>query len=197
MTSTISYGPGVPGDDDLRLCGDVAGKRVIELGLGRHPNALTFAAEGAKAIGVDPDAGRIAAARRHAEAEGVRIELHQNELGDLGFATSASVDLVLSVDALAASEDLPRVLRQVHRVLKANAPLVFSLPHPIGAMLDLPEPSVTRPYWGTATRTVGELFTALQRANFQVDAIVEPPPTDDPSALVPAALVMRARKLGV
>lgn len=197
MTSTISYGPGVPGDDELRLCGDVAGKRVIELGLGSRPNAVAFAALGAKAIGVDPDAEHVAATRRAAEAADVRVELHQNELADLGFATSASIDLVVSTGALDATDDLARVLRQVHRVLRANAPLVFAVTHPLAAMLDGGGPTLLRPYWATAARTVGTLFTALHRANFQVDAIVEPPPVDDPGALVPAALVMRARKLGV
>jgi hypothetical protein len=54
-----------------------------------------------------------------------------------------------------------------------------------------------KPYWSTGARTTSDLFTALQRANFQVDVILEPPPQSAGGAHVPAALVMRARKLGV
>src|SRR5262245_56635212 len=48
MPSAISYGPGVPDEHDLRLCGDVAGKRVI--GLGGTANAIAFAERGARAL---------------------------------------------------------------------------------------------------------------------------------------------------
>ncbi|HKA03361.1 MAG TPA: class I SAM-dependent methyltransferase [Acidimicrobiales bacterium] len=197
MTTAITYGPDVPDESDLRLCGDVEGKRVVELGLNAGTNAVAFAARGAKAMAVDPSAERVAAARREAEANDVHVEFHQGELADLGFATSASVDLVFSNGALATVDDLSRVFRQVHRVLKPGAALVFSMPHPIAAMLEGGEVVLRKPYWATGTRTASDVFMALSRANFQIDVIVEPAPTGHPSALVPAALVMRARKLGV
>ncbi len=196
--SPISYGDDVPDESELRLCGDVATKRVVELGLGAGTaNAITFAALGAKTMAVEPSGDLVAAARREAERAEVRVEFHQGELADLGFATSASVDLVFSAGALAAVDDLPRVFRQVHRILKPGAPLVFSLPHPIAAMLEGGEVVLRKPYWSTGARTTSDLFTALQRANFQVDTILEPQPLANPNTHVPAALVMRARKLGV
>jgi len=196
--SPISYGDDVPDESELRLCGDVATKRVVELGLGAGtPNAITFAALGAKTMAVEPSSDLVAAARREAERAEVRVEFHQGDLADLGFATSASVELVFSAGALALVDDLPRVFRQVHRILKPGAPLVFSLPHPIAAMLEGGEVVLRKPYWSTGARTTSDLFTALQRANFQVDTILEPQPLANANALVPAALVMRARKLGV
>jgi SAM-dependent methyltransferase len=195
--STITYGPDVPDESELRLCGDVEAKRVVELGLGPGANAVAFAGRGAKAMAVDPSGDKVAAARREAEAAGVRVEFHQGELGDLGFATSASVDLAFSSGALAAVDDLSRVFRQVHRVLKPGAAFVFSTPHPIAAMLEGGEVVLRKPYWATGTRTASDVFMALSRANFQVDVIIEPAPTGHPNALVPAALVIRARKLGV
>ena len=75
---------------------------------------------------------------------------------------------------------------------------MFSVPHPIAAMLEGGEVVLRKPYWSTGARTTSDLFTALQRANFQVDVILEPPAAGGhPNAHVPAALVMRARKLGV
>jgi len=194
----ISYGDDVPDESELRLCGDVTAKRVVELGLGAGvPNAITFAALGAKTMAVDPSADRVAAARREAERAEVHVEFHQADLADLGFATSASVDLVFSALALTAVDDLPRVFRQVHRILKPGSPLVFSVPHPMAAMLEGGEVVLRKPYWSTGARTTADLFTALQRANFQVDVILEPQPLANANTHVPSALVMRARKLGV
>ena len=196
--SPISYGDDVPDESDLRLCGDVAGKRVVELGLGTGtPNAIIFAGLGAKTMAVEPSADRVAEARRQADQAEVHVEFHQADLADLGFATSASVELVFSAAALGGVDDLPRVFRQVHRILKPGSPFVFSVVHPIAAMLEGGEVVLRKPYWGTGARTTSDLFTALQRANFQVDVILEPAPVSHPNVHVPAALVMRARKLGV
>jgi hypothetical protein len=38
---------------------------------------------------------------------------------------------------------------------------------------------------------------ALNRANFRVDVLAEPEPTNNPSAVVPPSLIVRARKLGL
>ncbi|MFM2078655.1 MAG: hypothetical protein RJA49_2545, partial [Actinomycetota bacterium] len=114
----LSYGPNVPHDGELRLCGDVVGKRAIELGISTEVNSLALARAGAKAMAVDPSAERIAAGRAAAEAEGVRVEFHHGDLADLGFATSASVDLVVAAGSLDGVDDIARVLRQVHRILK-------------------------------------------------------------------------------
>jgi hypothetical protein len=64
-------------------------------------------------------------------------------------------------------------------------------------MLEGGEVVLRKPYWATSARTVGDIFTALSRANFQVEVLTEPAPVDHPNAMVPAALVVRARKLGV
>ncbi len=197
MALHLSYGPDVPDDGELRLCGDVTGKRVIELGVSPATNAIALARAGAKAIAVDPDAGRISAGRAAAEAEGVRVEFHTAALGELGFATSASIDLVVAAGSLHETDDLSRVARQVHRVLRPEAPFVVTVPHPILAMLGEQPETIGRAYGQPPSRGVGELFTALSRANFRVDVIQELFPVGRADALVPIVLVLRARKLGV
>lgn len=190
--TTITYAPGVPTETELRLCGEIAGRRVIELGEG--DNAVALARSGARVMVVDPSAEQVAAGRLAAEAADVRIEFHQSDLADLGFATSASVDLVLSTGALGTVDDVSRVFRQVHRVLKQGHPFVLSVPHPLTAALEGGEVVLRRAYGSPPARTVSAYFTALQRANFDVDVLLEPVPA---GAMVPAALVLRARKLGV
>lgn len=190
--TTITYAPGVPTETELRLCGDVSGKRVIELGAGG--NAVALAHLGARVMVVDPSADQVAAGRHDADAAEVRIEFHQSDLADLGFATSASVDLALSTGALGDVDDVSRVFRQVHRVLRAGQPLVLCVPHPLTAALEGGEVVLRRPYGTPPARTVSSYFTALQRANFAVDVLLEPVSA---GAMVPAALLLRARKLGV
>jgi ubiquinone/menaquinone biosynthesis C-methylase UbiE len=189
---TITYAPGVPPETELRLCGDLAGKRVVELGSGA--NAVALAKAGARVMVVDPSADEVAEGRLAADAAEVRIEFHQSDLADLGFATSASVDLVLSTGALGQVDDISRVFRQVHRVLRPGQPFVLSVPHPLTAALEGGEVVLRRPYGSPPARTVSAYFTSLQRANFDVDVLLEPVPA---GALVPAALLLRARKLGV
>jgi ubiquinone/menaquinone biosynthesis C-methylase UbiE len=206
----ISYGPEGPNEADVRLCGDVAGKRVVELGVGDGANVVALARAGARTIGLDPSAERLASARRAAERADVRVELRDGDLADLGFATSASVDLVVCIDVLNEIEDASRVFRQVHRILKPHCVFVLSLAHPFGATMDAASDQpllVRRSYWsrGTTTAaggqirnyTVSSVFTALTRSDFDVDALLEPEPPATPRRLVPPRLVLRARKLGV
>jgi SAM-dependent methyltransferase len=194
---TLSYGRGVPDENELRLCGDVAGKRVIELGSTAAANAITLARRGAKTMVIDPSAERLTELRTLADENDVRVECHRGDLADLGFATSGSVELVLCVGGLAAVDDTSRVFRQVHRVLRTDAPFVLAVPHPFASMVDVGD-VVRRRYWGEdSIHTVGGLFTALQRSNFQVDVLLEPEPLGRDDALVPTTLIVRARKLGV
>jgi SAM-dependent methyltransferase len=213
--TAVVYGTDAPSETDLRLLGPVEGRRILDLGCGVGHNAVVLAQQGAKVLGVDPDHVLLSRARERAEAAEVRVELHQSALADLPFIRSDSVDAALSVMALATAEDLARVFRQVHRVLKPEAQLVASFPHPAAALFD-PEGSdplrAVHPYQQTAPitwhdgartvvdhpRTIGEIFTTLQRASFVVDHVVEPVPTParpgTPS--VPTTLIIRARKQG-
>lgn len=129
-TDAAHYGPDIPSETELRLLGDLKGKRVLELGCGGAQCSIAFARQGASAIGVDSSAEQISYARRLCEQEGVKVELRYGDLADLAFLRGDSIDLVFSAYAFGFVEDLGRVFRQVHRVLKVGAPLVFSLTHP-------------------------------------------------------------------
>jgi SAM-dependent methyltransferase len=197
MPRPLSYGPAVSDERTLRLAGDLTGKRAVELGISGAQNAVALAEAGAKSIAVDPDQHRIDTARCEAERAGVRVEFHRADLADLGFATSASVDVVVSTGTLVDVDDLPRVLRQVHRILRPEAPMLIAVPHPAMTMLDPATLTVHQRYGTSPGRSVADLFTALLRANFRVDSIHELFATDAEHPLVPSVLVLRARKLGV
>ena len=218
----VAYGPDIPTEAQYRLLGNVADKRVLQLGCGSGAEATALAGQGARVVAVDPSLHRIEVARGTIDRAEVKVELHQSDLAELPFVRADSIDLAVSVYALANVDDLDRVFRQVHRVLHPESVFVFSLPHPAYAMLD-PDggdpPAVIRSYfdrgsrpWFTDTdqgeeriRTISELHTSLARTNFRVDTIIEAEPTDAaPSPFwttamrwAPATLIIRARKEGI
>lgn len=192
----VSFGDDVAGDDDLRVCGDVRGKRVIELGVhGTIPNSVVMATRGARSISVDPSRENIQRARHAASQADVVVEFHESPLADLGFCMNAVVDLALCVHQIDIDTDIARLFRQVHRVLRPEAGFVFAVRHPMSAVFDGSDPIARRPY-GSTSPTIGDYTMSLQRANFTIDALHELAPRNNPRAVAPAVLVVRARKLG-
>jgi SAM-dependent methyltransferase len=188
MTGNVTYGGGVPDEDELHLLGDLSGgRRVIELGIAG--NAIALAEAGAKAISLDPDADRIADLRSAAASAAVTVECHQGELADLGFAPSGTIDVVMANHTLDDDPDLGRTLRQVHRVLKPGAPFVLTMGHPFA-----PVGTGAAGRYGDGHRTVGDLLMALDRANFRIEAFHELGVDD--ATPVPTTLVVKARKQG-
>jgi SAM-dependent methyltransferase len=221
-TSVAHYGPDIPTESDLRLLGDLRGKRVLELGCGAAQCSIAFAKQGATAIGVDFSAQQLAHARRLCEREEVKVELRQGDLADLAFLRADSIDLVFSAYAFGYVEDLNRVFRQVHRVLRVGAPLVFSLPHPAYDMIDdrsdkpllvcrsyFDKTPIHRELGGVAFtdfhHPISDIYMGLVRASYRVDLIVEPEPSPsgprsqywrDAFLMVPRTVIFRARKEG-
>jgi SAM-dependent methyltransferase len=201
-TDAVNYGPAGPTERELRLLGDVNGRRVLDLGCGVGQAAVALARQGATAIAVDASNGMLEQARRLAERHEVRVEWHHGDLADLAFLRADSIDLVFSAFAVAEIGDVDRLFRQVHRVLHPNRAFVFSYEHPLAL-------SGEGSYFGDEPvrveregepvllhqRSVGDVFSALGRAGFRVDALVEPRPTD--GGPVPSTIVWRARKEGV
>jgi SAM-dependent methyltransferase len=220
--SVVVYGTELPSEAELKLLGPVEGTRILDLGCGVGRNAVALAHQGAKVIAVDPSAALLASARARAEAADVRIELHQAALAELAFLRSDSIDAAISVMALATADDLARVLRQVHRVLKPEAPFACSVPHPAFALIDprAADPLQVRRAYDDASpitwelgdeevvdhpRTFADLFTAFSRANFRIDQVIEPTAAGsghgddtwaDAMRVLPATLLLRARKQG-
>jgi SAM-dependent methyltransferase len=223
IPSTVVYAPGGPTEDDLRLCGDLHGKRVLDLGTGNGLNAIALARQGAHVIAIDRSAGQLARARKLAAAMDTRVEWHECDAADLAFLRADSIDLVLASCVLGEVEDVDRLLRQVHRVLRPGAAFVFSYDHPmalaVGREADAPGAlplgalEVRRSYFDTRPvtitydderieiwpRTIADVFVALHRAGYRVELLLEPESaaTGDPGPDIPRVVVWRARKEGV
>ena len=182
-TSTAHYGPDIPTEASLRLLGDLKGKRVLELGCGGAQCSIAFA-------------------RRLCERDDVKVELRHGDLADLAFLRADSIDVVFSANAFNFVDDLNRVFRQVHRVLKVSAPLVFSVPHPTYRLLNdaqhahdpVGEPlRIRRSYFDKSPieterngivlteyhHTMADIYMGLARSSYRVDLVIEPEPVGD------------------
>jgi SAM-dependent methyltransferase len=209
----VELGPDVP-THDRRLIGDVAGKRVVDLGCGMGHAAVALAKKGAKVFAVDADITQLTHTRELADREGVKVELHHSDLAELAFLRNASIDLVVSVFALSAVDDLDRVFRQANRVLRQDASFIVSFPHPLSTLISQAPDGSLRMARRFRDRTplgegamltyphqISDLQAGFARANFRVDVILEPESTSGPwrsplTGWVPAALIMRGRKEG-
>ncbi|MFI5047969.1 MAG: class I SAM-dependent methyltransferase, partial [Acidimicrobiia bacterium] len=125
-----------PSERELRLLGDLRGKRVLDLGCGTGAAAIGFAHQGAIVIALDGSDARLAHARERAEREEVKVEWRKGDLADLAFLRAESIDAAFSADAVAEVDDAARLFRQVQRVLKPNGPFVFSYEHPMALCID-------------------------------------------------------------
>lgn len=197
----VPYAPGVT-DADLHLLGPVDGRRVLVLGARDPQPALRFSGDGAHVVLIEPSLERRRAAEPATDA--AKVEWRDTDYAELAFIRADTIDLAFSVGVLDEVDDLPRLLRQIHRVLRPGGTFLLAYDHPLArAVTDgthnrpwsNPNP-VTLEREGAPTqvfpRGISDVFTALIRAGFRVDAIAEPVV----GQLVPAAIVWRARKEG-
>lgn len=192
-TPRMELGPDLDNVWLQRLLGTISGKVVLELGCGSGDRAVWLAQQGAKVIAVDPSADHIVAGRRLAEQQGVSVEFHHGDLAEIPFVRAERIDVALSVYALSRTPELGRVFRQVHRVLRQEAPLLISLPHPtalqcrvegtaVGVVRRSDDPEPVR--WQVAgqpnkggsmiAHRTTDVFGALRSSNFRVDTVLEP-----------------------
>lgn len=221
-TDAAHYGPDIPTETDLRLLGSVKGRRVLELGCGGGQCSIAFAKQGASVTGVDHSAEQLTFARRLAESEGVKAEFRLGDLADLAFLRTDSVDAVFSSYAFGYVEDIGRVFRQVHRVLKVGAPLVFSLGHPAYHLIDDdadPALLIRRSYFDRRPltehhpgveftvfpHTFADLTMGLLKSSYKIETILEPEPASggprsnlwrETFRYVPRTIIFKARKEG-
>ena len=195
-TDDVHYGPLIPGEKDLRLLGDVHGKRILELACGAAQNSIALAKWGARVTAVDLSLKQLAHARPLIESEGVNVALIQADIERLTMFPDESFDIILSSNGVEFVTDIAGCLREWHCVLVPGGVAAISTVHPLaafewdegrGALLiknyfnmpvevwhDVNEADGQRGL--TFFRTVEEMFSALTGVGFSVERILEPAP---------------------
>ena len=180
---------------DAGLLGPVAGRRVLEVGCGAAQGARWLTAQGAVVTAFDVAMGQLQQARRLDRTTGVRVPgLVQADAQQLPFR-NATFDVVMSAfGAFPFVADGAGALREVARVAKPGARVVFSVTHPLRwAFPDDPGPAgltVRQSYFdrtpyveedttGRAVyvehhRTLGDRVRELVAAGLVLEDVVEP-----------------------
>jgi 2-polyprenyl-3-methyl-5-hydroxy-6-metoxy-1,4-benzoquinol methylase len=116
----------------LAACGEVAGRRVLDLGCGQGWFTRQLAARGAIVTGIDFSAQQLANAHRHAVDQPLGISyLHLDATRIAEQWAPASFDLVTACMMLHDSPHADRILQAARQVLADDGRLAFSIVHPV------------------------------------------------------------------
>ena len=179
---------------DAHLLGDVAGRRVVEIGCGSAPCARWLRRAGADVVALDVSGGMLARAAELGRSTGVAVPLVQADAGALPFGDGA-VDVACSAfGGLPFVADARSVLAEVARVLRPGGRFVASVNHPMRwPMPDSPDPAdlrVTSSYFDRRPyveideagrtvyvehhRTIGDWVRAVVGAGLVLEDLIEP-----------------------
>ena len=111
--------------------------RVLEVGVGSGLNFPFYGKQVETVIGIDPSPRLLAIARRRADAAGLQAELLQGSAIAIPLADS-TIDTVVMTWALCSITDPLAALREMRRVIKPDARLLF-VEHGLS-----PEPGIER-----------------------------------------------------
>ncbi len=118
-------------ESDVRLLGDVSGRRILEVGCGSAPCSRYLARQGAVVVAFDLSTGMLAHARAAALRTGTVVPLVQADVCELPFQDSSFDTVFSAFGAIPFVADSAGAMRQVARVLRPGGRWVFSATHPM------------------------------------------------------------------
>ncbi|MEQ8188088.1 MAG: tetratricopeptide repeat protein [Candidatus Eremiobacterota bacterium] len=130
-TYVVHYGPLSSGEEDLRLMGDVSGKKILDLGCGEGQNSIALARQGARVTALEFSEEKLAFAAKIAREADVTVKFVCDDIEKISSLEGQKFDIVLSSFTISCIEDISRVFVNVRRVVKDGGFFVFSLEHPL------------------------------------------------------------------
>jgi len=118
-------------EGDWHLLGEIAGRRILEIGCGSAPCSRWLAAHGAHPVGLDLSRGMLERGRAAMDRGGPRVPLVQAGAEALPFADESFDAACSSFGAVPFVADSAGVMREVARVLRPGGRWVFSVNHPM------------------------------------------------------------------
>ena len=179
---------------DAHLLGDVAGRRVLEVGCGSASCSRWLRTAGARPVALDLSGGMLTRAAELDRSTGITVPLVQADAGALPL-TDASFDLACSAyGGLPFVADAGGVLTEVRRVLRPGGRFVASVNHPMRwPFPDSPDPADLRvissyfdrtpyvetdergaPVYVEQHRTVGDRVREVVGAGLELVDLLEP-----------------------
>ncbi len=105
--------------------GELAGRRVLDLGCGTGNAAIAAARRAADVVAIDPAERLVGVARARAAAEGLRLDARVGEASAIPLE-DRSVDVVVSVFAVIFAPDADVAAREMLRVVKDDGRVVLT-----------------------------------------------------------------------
>jgi ubiquinone/menaquinone biosynthesis C-methylase UbiE len=180
----------------LNLAGDVAGRRILDVGCGAGPVLASLRDRGAIVTGVDNSVKMLEQAKRRL---GDGADLQVADLGrPLPFPDSAFDDVIACL-VLHYLRDWKAPLAELRRVLVPGGRLIVAVNHPMAYKLTYPDAdyfgiqeysednvfngqSAVLRYWHRPLRAMTAAFT---EAGFRITVVSEPPPAPGARELFP------------
>ncbi len=181
-------------EEEAGLLGEVAGRRVLEVGAGAGQCSRWLVGRGARVLATDVAPGMVAQSAELDRRTGRRVPAVVADARALPVA-DAGVDVAFtSFGAIAFVPDAERVHREVARVLRPGGRWVFAVVHPVRWLFpDDPTPRGMRvlrsyfdrtpyvetddagaPRYAEYHRTLGDHVREVTAAGLVVDDVVEP-----------------------
>jgi SAM-dependent methyltransferase len=191
-TTLPRWGPLALPEDELKLLGDLEGRRVLELGCGDGGSLVWLAEAGAGELwGLDISASQLIAARQRLDAREFPARLIQSSFEEAAGLPEDYFDLAVSVFALGWAVGLDAAMARIARCLRPGGRLVFSWEHPFFSLLaerdgqvivGEPYPSDGRPqprsFHGVevmlVARSLGDWIAALRGSGLVLEGLIEP-----------------------
>ena len=181
-------------EEEVRLLGEVRGRRVVEVGCGSAPCARWLATQGATVVAFDLSRGMLRHAVAAADRSGVAVPLIEADAEEIPLRSGVFDIACSSFGAVPFCTDSARVMREVYRVLRPGGRWVFATTHPIRWVFpDDPGPDglvAQTPYFdrspyvevdgsGSPTyvehhRTLGDRVREIVAAGFELVDLIEP-----------------------
>jgi 2-polyprenyl-3-methyl-5-hydroxy-6-metoxy-1,4-benzoquinol methylase len=114
----------------FRLIGSVKGSNILDAGCGNGYLCRLLARRGALLVGIDISNEFIKMARQKEKQLPLGIKYYIGTICDMNMCQDETFDLAISNLALMDLPDLNRAIKELHRVLKRNGRLIFSIMHP-------------------------------------------------------------------
>lgn len=220
-TALPSYG-GYITEDKLNLLGNLANKKVLEIGCGNGRSLKYVFDKGATDLwGIDISPNQVKRTKNFLVLQGISAELKCAPMeDDCGIPTNY-FDLVYSVYGIGWTTDLNKTFRQIYSYLKKDGVFIFNWSHPIHKCVSLENNKLifSNSYfdeeWYSATmgdkkimlsnRKLSTYINALADNGFMIEKLVEDNDEDLVNAeetefsrkakMLPVAFVIKARKM--
>jgi len=114
----------------FRLTGSVKGLSILDAGCGNGYLCRLLAKKGAKMVGIDLSRRFIEIAEQKEKETPLGIMYYIGTLCNLAMFQNETFDMIISNLAIMDVHDLEKAVNELHRILKKNGKLIFSIMHP-------------------------------------------------------------------